>query len=61
MEDIRYPTLWILFYFCTTTLVSSQYEEMNENETLPENTKPVAIDLKSMYTNIPIEEGLEAF
>ena len=32
-------------------------KETNENETLPENTKPVAIDLKSMYTNIPIEEG----
>ena len=36
-------------------------EEVNENGTLPEETKPVAIDLKSMYTNIPIQEGLEAF
>ena len=25
MEDIRHPTFWILFYLCTTSLVSSQY------------------------------------
>jgi hypothetical protein len=37
------------------------FEEINENGTLPENSKPVTIDLKSMYTNIPIDEGLAAF
>ena len=36
-------------------------DDINENETLPENAKPISIDLKSMYTNIPLEEGLEAF
>ena len=30
-------------------------------ETLPIQSKPVSIDLKSMYTNIPIQEGLDAF
>ena len=34
---------------------------MNEEETLPIQSKPVSIDLKSMYTNIPIQEGLDAF
>ena len=35
--------------------------KLNEEGTLPDNAKPVTIDVKSMYTNIPIEEGLEAF
>ena len=34
---------------------------MNESGELPENCKPVALDLKSMYTNIPLDEGIEAF
>ena len=34
---------------------------MHEEETLPIQSKPVSIDLKSMYTNIPIQEGLDAF
>ena len=31
------------------------FEELNEGGTLPADAKPVTIDLKSMYTNIPIE------
>jgi hypothetical protein len=34
---------------------------LNESGELPENCKPVALDLKSMYTNIPLDEGIEAF
>ena len=34
---------------------------INDNETLPPEAKPISLDLKSMYTNIPIEEGIEAF
>ena len=37
------------------------FEELNEGGTLPADAKPVTIDLKSMYTNIPIEEGIAAF
>ena len=37
------------------------FENINENETLPESSKPISIDIKSMYTNIPVEEGLAAF
>ena len=36
-------------------------DDMNENEFLPKSAKPISIDLKSMYTNIPLDEGLEAF
>ena len=34
--------------------------EINENENLPPNTIPITIDIKSMYTNIPLQEGLDA-
>ena len=37
------------------------FEELNENKSLPANYKPIALDLKSMYSNIPTEEGIEAF
>ena len=37
------------------------FKELNENGSIPENCKPISLDLKSMYTNIPIEEGIEAF
>ena len=37
------------------------FEKINDEENLPENTKPVAIDIKSMYSNIPIDEGVGAF
>ena len=37
------------------------FEDLNEKDSLPENCKPVSLDLKSMYTNIPIEEGIAAF
>ena len=37
------------------------FDTIDEEEILPPNAKPVAIDLKSMYSNIPTDEGLEAF
>ena len=37
------------------------FEKINDEENLPENSKPIAIDIKSMYSNIPIDEGMEAF
>jgi hypothetical protein len=37
------------------------FENLNENGEVPPNAKPITIDLKSMYSNIPIDEGLKAF
>ena len=37
------------------------FKQLNENNSLPANCKPIALDLKSMYSNIPTEEGIEAF
>jgi hypothetical protein len=37
------------------------FGKIKDEETIPPNAKPVVIDLKSMYSNNPIEEGLEAF
>ena len=37
------------------------FRHNNENNLLPAQCKPIALDLKSMYTNIPLEEGVEAF
>ena len=37
------------------------FKELNETNSLPPNCKPVALDLKSMSSNIPTEEGIEAF
>ena len=37
------------------------FEQLNENKSLPANCKPIALDLKYMYSNIPTEEGIEAF
>ena len=34
---------------------------LNENESIPDGAKPIAIDIKSMYSNIPLQEGLDAF
>ena len=48
-------------YIEDTPDILRYFEKINEEETLPENAKPVSIDIKSMYSNIPIEEGLEAF
>lgn len=36
------------------------FENINKNEELPATAKPAALDIKSMYTNIPINEGIEA-
>ena len=36
-------------------------EDLNDSETLPNSAKPISLDIKSMYTNIPIKEGLDAF
>ena len=33
------------------------FKDINENDTLPPNCKPIALDLKSMYSNIPTERG----
>ena len=30
-------------------------------KSIPSDAKPFSIDIKSMYSNIPIEEGIEAF
>ena len=35
--------------------------QINENGDIPENAKPISIDIKSMFSNIPLEEGLDAF
>ena len=35
--------------------------EINETQTIPDDTKPISIDIKSMYSNIPLQEGLDAF
>ena len=37
------------------------FEELNDSKRLPNTAKPFSIDIKSMYTNIPIEEGILAF
>ena len=34
------------------------FYEINESNSLPADCKPIALDLKSMYSNIPTEEGL---
>ena len=35
--------------------------EINEKGDIPEGAIPISIDIKSMYSNIPLDEGLEAF
>ena len=37
------------------------FEKLKMNKDIPSNAKPYSIDIKSMYSNIIIEEGLEAF
>ena len=37
-----------------------QINDINDKGDMPENTIPVSIDIKAMYTNIPLQEGLEA-
>ena len=37
------------------------FEEINNNKSLPQGAKPFALDIKSMYSNIPTNEGLNAF
>ena len=37
------------------------FQGINENNLLPANCKPIGLDHKSMYTNIPLKEGIEAF
>ena len=38
-----------------------KFEEINKNENLPPSAKPYSIDIKSFYTNILLNEGIEAF
>ena len=35
--------------------------DINESQNIPDDAKPIAIDIKSMYSNIPLQEGLDAF
>ena len=35
--------------------------DINERGDVPDGTMPIAIDIKGMYTNIPLDEGLAAF
>ena len=37
------------------------FEKVNSEESLPPNSKPFSIDIKSFYTNITLEEGVQAF
>ena len=37
------------------------FEEINNNKSLPQGAKPFALDIKSMYCNIPTNEGINAF
>ena len=37
------------------------FEEVNNQGNLPPGCKPFSIDIKSFYTNITLEEGIEAF
>ena len=38
-----------------------QFLDINEKDDIPEGTIPISIDIQSMYSNIPLEEGLAAF
>ena len=38
--------------------VCSEYKETNS---VTKNCKPISLDLKSIYTNIPVDEGIEVF
>ena len=49
------------FFIEDTPDLLRYFEQLNENKSLPANCKPIALDLKSMYSNIPTEEGIEAF
>ena len=35
--------------------------DINERGDIPDGTMPICIDIKGMYTNIPLDEGLAAF
>ena len=48
-------------YIKDTPDLLRKFEEMNEQGNLPANSKPYSIDIKSFYTNIPLEEGIQAF
>ena len=37
------------------------FEEVNSQGNLPAGSKPFSIDIKSFYTNITLEEGIQAF
>ena len=48
-------------YIADTPHLLRTLEDLNDSETLPNSAKPISLDIKSMYTNIPIKEGLDAF
>ena len=37
------------------------FEKVNDEENLPDGSKPYSIDIKSFYTNITLDEGIQAF
>jgi hypothetical protein len=49
------------YFIEDTPNILRYFQELNESGELPANCKPIALDLKSMYTNIPLDEGIEAF
>ena len=48
-------------YIKDTPDLLRKIEEINDSEDLPDGTIPISIDLVSMYSRIPLEEGLAAF
>ena len=51
----------ILSRFFLSFILSLFMLSFKMNKDIPSNAKPYSIDIKSMYSNIIIEEGLEAF
>ena len=47
-------------YIEDSTDLIRHFERLNEEGVLPPNAIPVSLDIKSMYSNIPTEEGLKA-
>ena len=47
-------------YLEDSTDLLRYFEQLNTENRVPENAIPVSLDIKNMYGNIPINEGLEA-
>ena len=48
-------------YIEDTPDILRYFEKLNEDGAIPVDSKPVTIDVKSMYTHIPTEDGLATF